>query len=44
MRAKRREKDMGWILGFAATAAFFVAGAVGFACVAVFKISQCQLD
>ena len=35
---------MGWILGLTATTAVFVTGAVGFACVAVYKISKCQLD
>jgi hypothetical protein len=35
---------MGWILRFAATIAGFVAGAVVLACVAMCKISQCQLD
>lgn len=35
---------MGWILGLAATAAVFAAGATGLACVAVCKISQCRLD
>lgn len=43
-RGKAREKDMGWILGLAATAAGFVAGAAGLACVAVCRISQCRLD
>ncbi len=43
-RGKAREKDMGWILGLAATAAVFVAGAAGLACVAVCRISQCRLD
>lgn len=43
-REKEREKDMGWILGLAATAAVFVAGTAGLACVAVCKISQCRLD
>lgn len=35
---------MGWILGIAATATLLVTGAVGLACVAVYKISKCQLD
>lgn len=44
MRAKGREKNMEWILGVVAATAGFVAGAAGLACVAVCKISQCQLD
>lgn len=35
---------MGWILGLAVTVAVFVAGTAGLACVAVYKISKCQLD
>jgi hypothetical protein len=35
---------MGWIFGIAVTAALLVTGAAGFACVAVYKISKCQLD
>ena len=35
---------MWWILGIITIEAVFVAGAAGLACVAVCKISQCQLD
>ncbi len=35
---------MRWIFGLALVVVVFVAGAAGLACVAVCKISQCQLD
>lgn len=41
---KKGKKNMRWVLGLTATAAVFVAGVVGLACVAVCKISQCRLD
>ncbi len=44
MRAKGREKNMEWILGITAAVGILLAGIAGLACVAVYRVSECQND
>lgn len=44
MRAKGREKNVEWILGITAAVGIFLAGIAGLACVAVYRVSECQND
>lgn len=41
---KKGESDMGWILGITAVVGILLAGIAGLACVAVYRVSECQND
>ena len=43
-RKTKGESDMGWILGITAAVGIFLAGIAGLACVAVYRVSECQND
>ena len=38
------ESGMGWILGITAAVGILLAGIAGLACVAVYRVSECQND
>lgn len=44
MEKTKGESDMGWILGITAAVGILLAGIAGLACVAVYRVRECQND
>ena len=43
-RKTKGESGMGWILGITAAVGILLAGIAGLACVAVYRVRECQND